>query len=93
MAFVNICSKSASKLLRDASIPYSPFIRNEAQPSVEPEADPEVMMLAALEAAVKFVASDGRASERLLRKRFLVALGSSDCLPFWQLFYFPARIS
>lgn len=55
METLNICTKSATKLLKEAAIPYAPY-RNEVQQQPvdpEPEPDSEAMMLVALEAAAK----------------------------------------
>jgi hypothetical protein len=83
MSRLSICSKSATKLLKAACIPYAAFIHNEQQQPPEPEADPQAMMEAALEAATKEaereekIAKKLEAEEASIRKRYsLVRQGS-----------------
>jgi hypothetical protein len=50
---LGMCSKTATRVLREADLPYEPFVRSEMQPAAEPEPDPQAMMQAALQAAAR----------------------------------------
>lgn len=70
--------KTATRLLREARLPYAEFIRNEPAEPVEPEPDPQAMMQASLEAAAKETAREekrakaARTAEASIRKRYLL---------------------
>jgi hypothetical protein len=90
MEALNICPKSASKLLKDAAIPYAPFIHNPPAEPVEPEPDPEAIMEAALEAEARETARQEKLAkkaeleERANSRRYQLVETNSGKFGIWQ---------